>query len=65
MQETYTFNRAFFMMRYGDKIMMCTNSNKIYKVNDIHIMEKVFDEFIVTPYIYSKELMGSWVEVKE
>ena len=74
MEETYTFSRALYLMRYGGKKMRCVNWKDetlfcYVQNNDLELVYKDLVGVLHSPSIFmsleGSEIMGSWVEVKD
>ena len=66
--ETYTFSRALNMVRYGKKKMKPFNSDspiEYIMFSDQFGLMMVYSEYVGDVLLNSKEIMGSWVEVKD
>jgi hypothetical protein len=74
MTETYTFSRALHMMRYGkhkmrpikdtDDYWIIVENNKLVGCSQCG-GEVVLDEDNMPSWFTPKDIMGSWIEVKE
>jgi hypothetical protein len=74
MTETYTFSRALHLMRYGGKKMRPINDTDDYwiivKNNRLvgrgdDMGDVVLDEDNMPSWFTPKDIMGSWIEVKD
>lgn len=67
MEETYTFSRALHLVRYGGKKMRSIfwKSTHYIEVSPIFGLVRNCGEYMEDGKLISKEIMGSWVEVKE
>jgi hypothetical protein len=63
--RTYTFGRAFYLMKYGGKI--CKSTRTSYRIINDTIWEfnDSLNSWVICLHIYSDEVMGSWEEVHQ
>lgn len=67
MEETCTFSRALHLMRYGGKKMRPYDIKSPIEyifLSDQFGLTMVYKEYVGEVILNTKEIMGSWVEVK-
>jgi hypothetical protein len=61
--RTYTFGRAFYLMKYGRKTLKSQRTSYRILGNDLWEFHEELNTWILCLHIYADEIMGNWEEV--
>jgi hypothetical protein len=60
---TYTFGRAFYLMKYGGKTLKSQRTSYRVLGNDLWEFQETLNIWVLSLNIYADEIMGNWEEV--